>query len=172
LRDLVVLTAGKDDEFALRGILSRPQALGIRPIAFDIFRHSGRDGGCYRSPDAILRLYSKSHNHALVVFDREGSGADSIEAAPAMELEVVSLLEGNGWAGRAGCVVIEPELENWVWSSSPHVSDVLGWKDHMPSLRDWLVQEGLGDRWSSKTIQAKGGDGGGFDGGQKAALVR
>ena len=32
MKDLVILAADKDLEFALRGMLSRPEALGIRPV--------------------------------------------------------------------------------------------------------------------------------------------
>ena len=35
-KDLVVLAADKDMEYALKGLLSRPQALGIRKIEVDI----------------------------------------------------------------------------------------------------------------------------------------
>ena len=35
-------------------------------------------------------------------------------------------------------VVIEPELEAWVFSASPHVSRVLGWKDQSSVLREAL----------------------------------
>ena len=36
-------------------------------------------------------------------------------------------------------VVIDPELEMWVWSDSPHLPKELGLKDDMASLTKWLV---------------------------------
>jgi hypothetical protein len=39
-------------------------------------------------------------------------------------------------------IVLEPELEIWVWSDSPEVDAALGWKNRNPSLRVWLSQQG------------------------------
>ena len=46
------------------------------------------------------------------------------------------------WGDRACAIVLAPELETWVWSNSPHVDDVLGWKGRQPSLRTWLKENG------------------------------
>ena len=35
-------------------------------------------------------------------------------------------LNRKGWKGRSAVIVIEPELEIWVWSDSPHVSGIVG----------------------------------------------
>jgi hypothetical protein len=40
-------------------------------------------------------------------------------------------------------IVLRPELENWVWSNSPHVEEVLGWSGHAPDLREWLRNQHL-----------------------------
>ena len=45
MKDLVILVADKTMEFTIRGGLERGQALGIRPIAFDVRQHPNRDGG-------------------------------------------------------------------------------------------------------------------------------
>ena len=37
--------------------------------------------------------------------------------------------------------MLDPELEAWVWSDSPHVDDVAGWKNRRPSLRRWLISQ-------------------------------
>ena len=39
-------------------------------------------------------------------------------------------------------IVIDPELEAWVWSSSRHVPRVLGWKDGNSTLRAFLAAGG------------------------------
>ena len=46
MKDLVILAADKDMEHAPSGLLARPRALGIRPIAFDVFVHPEHDPGC------------------------------------------------------------------------------------------------------------------------------
>lgn len=45
MRDLVVLVADKNMQFALQGALGRPQALGMRPLTYEFRSHMGRDGG-------------------------------------------------------------------------------------------------------------------------------
>jgi len=38
-------------------------------------------------------------------------------------------LAHHGWRNRAKAIVLDPELEAWVWSESPHVGGALGWED-------------------------------------------
>ncbi len=40
-------------------------------------------------------------------------------------------------------VVLDPELEAWLWSDSPQVDIVLGWAGKAPSLRSRLTERGL-----------------------------
>ena len=54
---------------------------------------------------------------------------------------MVDKLGASGWKDRVATVVIDPELEAWVWSDSPVVDRVLGWSGRIPSLRDWLRDE-------------------------------
>lgn len=143
-RDLVALVADKNVEFALRGLLSRPAALGIRPVAFRVFVHPERDPGCLRKAAAFLRPQTAFFRHALVVFDREGCGKDE-QPRTDLETEVERGLAGAGWDDRAAVVVIDPELENWVWSDSPEVDRVLGWTELLP-VRDWTRSQGF--TWS------------------------
>lgn len=39
-------------------------------------------------------------------------------------------------------IVLDPELEVWVWSESRHVDDVLGWVGMPTALRAWLHEQG------------------------------
>lgn len=141
--DLFVLTAGKDTEFALRGLLSRPRALGVRPIEpVKFVTHPRRDPAVYRDSHGFLRPFINQAKHALVVFDREGSGEKSRDRVQ-MEMSVQAQLDSNGWSGRSAVVVIDPELESWVWSDSPAVDSVLGWPCGGRALRPWLTEKGL-----------------------------
>ena len=45
--------------------------------------------------------------------------------------------------GRASVIVIDPELEVWVWSQSPEVDRALGWSQCQPDLRTWLQSQDL-----------------------------
>lgn len=141
--DLIALVADSNMENALRGLLNRHQALGIRPITYDVFWHDKRDPGCWTDAHNYLRLYTRQYRYALVMFDHEGSGQEPRRAADLQE-ELESRLEVNGWAGgRARVIVLEPELEIWVWSDSPQVDSCLGWQTRQPDLRTWLRQRNL-----------------------------
>ena len=140
-KDLVILIADKNMEFAVRGLLSRHQSLAIRPIVYDAFVHPEKDPGCFLRAHEFLRSFSKTHRRGLVMFDREGCGKD--DAREDLERAVEQRLSASGWDSRAVAIVIDPELEIWVWANSTHVPKVLGWHDHDPSLQDWLKAAGL-----------------------------
>jgi hypothetical protein len=153
-KDLIVLVADQDMLFSVRGLLSRPTALGTRPIAHDIYPHPYHDPACLLEAHNFLRPFIGSYARALVVFDREGCGQDQ---KPRDELEriVERRLAQNGWDDHAAAVAIDPELENWVWSNSPRVELVLGWKGMQPSLSEWLIQDGFAQERCHKPARPK-----------------
>ena len=148
-KDLVVLVADKDIDYGLRGLLSRPRALGIRPITFDTYIHHRRDPACAVDSHNFLRPFLHSFRHAVVVFDRIGSGREVL-SADNLSGEVRLALETNGWNGRAEVIVLDPELEIWVFSPSPHVEACLGWPRRLGGLRRWLEGQGLWAREDTK----------------------
>lgn len=134
MKDLVCLVADNNIKAALRGLFGRPRALGLRAIDFDIFVHFRRDSGCCHEAHEFLRPHRHGYRHGLVVFDRDWDGAPSRNALE-LEATVRGRLGDDGWAD---VVVIDPELEAWVWSDSPHVAEALGWRARNPPLRSWL----------------------------------
>jgi hypothetical protein len=154
LSDLIVLTPGKDEAAALEGLFTRHTALGIRRFQYSIDRHEDRDPGCRLRSGDYLRPFARQYRHALMLFDHEGCGAEQVPAER-IEATVEQQLTASGWAGRAACIVIEPELENWLWSDSPHVDEVLGWSGRTPGLRQWLCQEKYLDRGAAKPARPK-----------------
>jgi hypothetical protein len=153
-KDLVVLVADGDMEQALRGLLGRPQALGIRPIAYEIIRHPQRDPGCRQEGQRLLQPYRQQYRHALVVFDWEGSGGEATEPA-SLEQQVQQRLADAGWENDAAVVVLNPELESWVWSDSPQVARVLGWSESSDALRTWLTEKGFLKALETKPVRPK-----------------
>lgn len=139
--DLVVVVPDKDTEQAFEGLLPRHQSLRIRLIRYKVIVHPNKDPGCYKSGDQLAAAFTREATHALVVFDLAWEGAPGSDPE-ALEREVEARLQPL-WGDRARCVVIDPELEAWVWSDSPHVESVLGWRGRAPNLRSWLQQEGL-----------------------------
>ncbi|MBI4327840.1 MAG: hypothetical protein HY674_21630 [Chloroflexi bacterium] len=141
-RDLLVLVADRDMDQAVSGLLQRHQALGIRPLEAVIQRHPERDAGCAYHGVEYLRLFIRYYQHAILMFDWEGSGREDLERE-ALEMELTSQLATSGWQNRAAVIALQPELEVWVWSDSPHVESILGWGGKAPGLRRWLRRQGL-----------------------------
>ncbi|MCK4659024.1 MAG: hypothetical protein KAV82_05830 [Phycisphaerae bacterium] len=141
-KDLIILVPGKDEAAAIRGILSRPRAMKIRPITVELQQHPERDPGCRLRGHEFLRRETGRFAFALVLFDREGCGAET-ESREAIEGEVQRRLAKTGWGDRVGVIVIDPELEAWVWNDTSHVDELLGWQGQTPSLREWLVTSGF-----------------------------
>ena len=81
--DLVVLVADKDARFALQGILTARQRLGIRRIEANLLAAAYHDSYAFRRCHDLLRLEQGRARHALVMFDREGCGSLS----PRVDLE-------------------------------------------------------------------------------------
>jgi len=140
--DLLVLTADKNMQFAVKGLLDRPKDMGIRPIRAVYYTHPERDPGCLLRSDNFLRPFIKHAAFAIVIFDREGCGKHN-KARIELESEVSSRLAISGWKNRSACITIDPELENWVFSDSPEVGAALGWSGSKPPLRVWLENQGF-----------------------------
>lgn len=141
-KDLVVLVPDADIENAMTGLPSCGKPLGTRPIRHTPLRHPQRDPGCYHHGHDLLRPLARQNRFALLVFDREGCGAREPDRET-IEAQVEGRLARNGWEGRAAAVVIDPEIEAWVWSGSPHVAVELGWKSRASDLRSLPRREGL-----------------------------
>jgi hypothetical protein len=151
MKDLGCVAADKNIEAVLHGLLSRPEALGIRAIDAQVFVHPNRDPGCFKSGPGYLRASCRGFRHALLIFDRAWEGAPT-RVATDLEATVRARLSPPGWAE---VVVIEPEVDIWAWSDSPHVDEILGWKGRTPKLRTWLETEGLRTPGASKPHDPK-----------------
>lgn len=142
MTDLIALAADKNIEAGIRAVLQRDQSLGCRRFSYNSFVHPQHDPGCYSRAAEFLRVFARQYERALVIFDLEGSGSTVDRSTT--EAEVESRLAASGWEnGRAACVVVDPEIENWVWSDSPNVAQILGWQEAL-DLRSALQQTG---RW-------------------------
>lgn len=56
--DLLLLVADKNMEYAVRGLLSRPQALEVRPLEFEVYVQPQRDPGCALRAHEFLRPFA------------------------------------------------------------------------------------------------------------------
>jgi len=126
VKDLVVLVADKNMEVAVKTLIEeRYESLGIRQVQADVFVHPERDAGVLLKAHIFLEQFRKEYCYALVMFDHEGCGQEN-KPAEELEQEVKQRLEQSRWQGQCEVIVLEPELEAWVWSSSPHVPKTLG----------------------------------------------
>jgi len=144
MTQLVCVAADKNIEAALSALLEhRRPALELSSFSFKIVVHPRRDPGCYHEgPDFLSGLLGTGGMLGLLVFDQAWSGnphATAVETETAVRGRFGPL----GIAQRAEVVVIDPEIEAWVWSASPHVDRVLGWDGVQPTLRQWLAEQGL-----------------------------
>jgi len=128
-RDLLVLVADADMEQVMRGVLRRTGSMGACELDFDVQRHTGRDAGCRTSAAAFLRPFQRQFRHCMVVFDRHGCG--STESREAIQRTVEQNLNLNGWQDRAKVIVIDPELEAWIWGDLKATALHVGWPDHV-----------------------------------------
>lgn len=154
VKDLVVLTADKNAQFALQGLVSRFKSLRIRRPSAEYHVHPEKDPGVLREAHNFLRLFTQTHAHALVLMDREGSGREELSRVE-LEQQLENKLRTAGWDDRAAAIVTDPELEIWVWSDSPHVDGVLGWEKETLQLRTWLQRKGLWRQGADKPDRPK-----------------
>ena len=101
-----------------------------------------RDPGCRREAAETAQRYVGDHEYALVLFDKDGSGDEGTERQLIQSAVERDLCLG-GWGNRSKAIVIEPELEMWVWSGSANVGKVLGWNEEIGALRQWLCENDL-----------------------------
>ena len=152
MRDLLVLVPDKNTEYVVKGALRRTEALGIRPIDFQIVVDPGRDGGVRRRGVQILRVERLRFGHALLIFDHEGSGA---EGTPAHALEdQMDLLLSASWNDQAKSIVIEPEVDVWLWGAESHIRHVVAWPSP-PGVREWLQGRGFLFTATGKPVRPK-----------------
>ena len=141
MKDLVILVADKNMQFAMRGALARPPSLRIPPITHDFRTHPGRDGGARTSGVDVLALERRRFEHALLLFDLEGCGAEPGQSAQDLERLLDRRLAAL-WGARAKCIVIDPEVDIWLWGADSVLRDVLHWP-LAGNVRDWLQQRGF-----------------------------
>jgi len=140
--ELIVLAADKTMRFTLEALLARPQSLGVRAIKAIVQHHPRNDPGILGEGHAFIRELHVAASHALIVFDRVGCGSDL--SRERLEEEVKTRLVQSGWDEDAcAAIVIDPLLEAWFWSDSPHVLNALRWTRGRAELVEWLTREGF-----------------------------
>ncbi len=151
MKDLFVLVADKNAFFALKGAFERPERLGIRTITAEIDVHPNRDGGVRTTGPDLLKLRRHQFTHALLLLDHEGCGttSDSTELEQELDEHVRS-----SWGQFGKAIVIEPELDVWMWGNDAVLQQLIGWNSNL-SIRDWLTNREFGLRNDGKPERPK-----------------
>ena len=153
MQDLVLLVADKSMKYAVEGILSRPCAIGIRPVSYDLRVHTLCDSGVRTSGVQMLGLAKGAATHALMLLDFEGSGASG--TAPELESQLrKKLQEPSNWGDRGDVVVIEPELDVWVWGADNMLRELIEWREQ-GTIREWLGTKGFKLLENGKPVRPK-----------------
>lgn len=142
MKDLIVAVADGHQEKVMEALL--PRILNASQTAdfnFEMIKNPGKDSGSYNDSHELLRPFINQYRFALVVFDFEGTGVEHLPLDQ-VKKNVQELLEKNGWKGRSAVIVIQPELENWMWMDNRNVEQAIGWEEKI-SLYDWAKKEGL-----------------------------
>lgn len=152
MKDLIILVADKNAQFALKGALGRPEAMQIKPLQCEFLVHPGRDGGVRKSGPEVLALKRRTFKHALLLLDFEGSGSDQPNAS-ALEAKLDERLRPV-WADAAKAIVIEPELDVWMWGADHPVEEVIEWPAGI-GVREWLRNKGFSFEPNGKPTRPK-----------------
>lgn len=138
-------------EAAFEGFLSRTkfhQSLGCGPFDFDprldIKVAAGdNDPGLYVRGHELLRPFQSSHRQAVVVLDAEWDGSPGAEL---IKQRLTERIRSTGWEdGTFQVIVIDPELENWIWQHNDHVASGLGFDNANALMIDADIQQAWPD---------------------------
>ena len=100
----------------------------------------------------MLALERRRFKHALLVLDFEGCGTD-LPNATALEAQLDGRLSTH-WKEAAKSIVIEPELDVWVWGADNAVEAVIEWPAGK-SVREWLRERGFTFEANEKPTRPK-----------------
>jgi len=115
MKDLLVFVADADALAFMQGVLEKPNALGIRPISFDIERHPLKDSGMVQTGPELTRMRKEDYQKVLLMFDFHGSGLDHRETYSELREQMQARLDSFTWTGNSSVAVLVPELECWCW---------------------------------------------------------
>lgn len=147
MRDCIFLLADKNMQAAFEGFLTRQgfhQSLCCGAFDFDprqdiVVAAGDNDPGLYTRGHELLRPYQTTHRHAVVVLDAEWEGSPGKDA---ITQHISEQIKVTGWAEAAiQVIVIDPELENWIWQQNDHVARGLGFGNCTELMADPDLQQ-------------------------------
>lgn len=132
MRDCVFFTADSTMKQALLGFLTRNDCfahynLGTAHFAFDanedLFSSATMDPGTYTTGEKLLKPFQKTHSRAVLMLDAEWDGSPG---AADIRSDLTERILASGWSADAfKVIVIDPELEAWIWQRNQRVATAL-----------------------------------------------
>lgn len=132
MRDCVFFTADSTMKQALLGFMTRNDRfahynLGTAPFAFDpnedLFSSATMDPGTYTTGEELMRPFQKTHRHAVLMLDAQWDGSPG---AAAIRTDLSNRILVTGWPADAfKVIVIEPQLEAWIWQRNQRLATAL-----------------------------------------------
>lgn len=158
MRDCIFLLADSMMEAVFRGFLNREKChLSLRCKAFDFDPREDiirgiSDPNTSRQAHVLLRDYHRTHRYAVVVLDNDWDGSPGVER---IRSDVAALLSANGWGqDHFEVLVINPELENWIWQESEQINRAFNYKETI-SMRQWLRKRDMWKDGEAKPARPK-----------------
>jgi hypothetical protein len=162
MRDVIFHLADGNMEKGLKAFFARDDwdfVLGcerfeIDPLSEnDFFRVGGdTDGGIWKHAADNLRPFRAKYEHAVVILDADfapNPGADVLRQ------DISAAMLRSGWpTERFLVVIIEPELEAWLWAPNLNVAQAFGFGD-FERLRAALERENVWNRGEAKPHDLK-----------------
>jgi len=142
-KDLIVVTADSQIHRTVEILVNhRRRSLALREFSADVVRHPGQDSGCRANPGRMLDPHRNSHAKAMVIFDFHGCGERRLSPQD-LETRLENDFARRGWGpDRVSFVVIEPELEAWLFGASyRHLESEVSWSRSV-GIQRWLTELG------------------------------
>jgi hypothetical protein len=137
----------KVGEFQLEATTDLIVAVGSRTDT------SGFDSGLYSNARVWLDPLLGHYRHAIVVLDNDWDGSPGVVA---IREKIRKDLVESGWhQDQIEVIVIDPELESWVWQDSVHVERAFRYRRDEISLRMRLQRDGWWDDGQPKPTRPK-----------------
>jgi hypothetical protein len=160
MRDLFILTADNTMTHVLRSFFKRSgfaHSLGCGSFSIDVLADimnipGFTDGGLHTRANELLLPYLDTHRHAIIMLDKHFGGE---RPANEVRTEIEENLQRSGWnttGPEAAVVVIDPELEVWLWQDNIHVESALR---ALSGLRQKLQRDGIWPEGQAKPNQPK-----------------
>lgn len=140
---------------AFEGFLTRPGfCQSIRCGQFNIDPHQDiwvaagdNDPGLFTRGHELLTPFQSSHHRAIVVLDAAWDGSPG---ASTIKERLSARIVSTGWQVNAFVViVIDPELENWIWQRKDHVARQLGYG----TIEALLAEDAMQQAWPNDSTK-------------------